>query len=63
MVTSGVINGDENINIEVLRRDSKPRPSEARPKYRDIMAVTPQLSLTWCNVIVMYKVNTILPEC
>jgi hypothetical protein len=40
MVTCGVINGDENMNIQVLKRDSKPRPSEPRPKHRGVMAVT-----------------------
>jgi hypothetical protein len=40
MGTSGVINGDENINMQILRRDSKPRPSDVNPKYRDLTAVT-----------------------
>jgi hypothetical protein len=40
MATSGVINGDENVNMQILRRDSKPRPSNVNPKYRDLMAVT-----------------------
>jgi hypothetical protein len=37
---SGVINGDGNINMQKLRRDSKPQPSDANRKYRDLMAVT-----------------------